>query len=115
MKDDSPKLRRIPRNYRGIAPTGRSLGDLLPKVLQSIDKRLATKPDLICKAWPELVGPKIAPMTQAVRFDQGVLHVKVKGSTLLHLLATYEKQRLIAQLQKRFPQSRVKNITFRIG
>lgn len=115
MTDDRPSLRRTPKFYRGKEPTGRTLEQLLPRVMQGLEKTHQLRPDLVCKGWADVVGPKIAPMTKAVSFINGTLHVKVKGSTLLHLLVTYEKARLVTEMQKRFPDAKLENITFRIG
>ena len=111
MKDEA----RIPKFYNGIKPTGRSLNQLLPKVLQGISDKQALRPDLIVKAWKSIVGDKIAAMSRAVKFEEGTLLVKVQSSTLLNLLQQYEKQRLIGEFKKRFPSAGVRNIIFRIG
>ena len=111
MKDNA----RIPKNYKGIQPTGRSLSSLLPKVLEGINQTHALRPDLVLAAWPELVGEKIAKLSKAVKFEGGCLLVKVKSSTLLNILQQYEKKRLIGALKKQFPDAGIKNIIFRIG
>ncbi len=111
MKDEA----RIPKFYNGIKPTGRSLNQLIPKVLQGIQDKQALRPDLIVKAWGSIVGDKIAAMSRAIKFDEGTLFVNVQSSTLLGILQQYEKKRLIGELRKRFPSAGVKNIIFRIG
>ena len=111
MKDEA----RIPKFYNGIKPTGRSLNQLMPKVLQGIQEKQALRPDLIVKAWEDIVGEKIAAMSRAVKFDEGTLFVKVQSSSLLGILQQYEKKRLIGELKKRFPSAGVRNIIFRIG
>ena len=93
----------------------KSLATLLPKMLNEISKAQEMRPDLIVAAWPEIVGPKLAPMTEAVVFDQGALQVKVKNATLHSLLAGYEKYRLLKKLQDKFPKVEIRNIIFRLG
>ena len=95
-------------------PTGRSLKQLLPKMLEEIATVQKMRPDLILTAWPEIIGPKFAPMTEAVSFVQGVLSVKVKNATL-HSLLAQEKFRLVKRLQEKFPRIEIRNIIFRIG
>ncbi len=109
------KLRRIPRYYEGKMPTGRTIKNLLPYILQQVGETYKDRPDLVVNAWPEIVGEKIAPMTKAVSFSNQVLHVKVKNSTLLSLLVTYEKQRLLNLLKEKFPAVEIREIVFRIG
>jgi hypothetical protein len=91
------------------------LSALLPKVLEEISKVQEMRPDLVVAAWPEIVGPKLAPMTEAVSFEKGALQVKVKSSTLHSLLASYEKHRLLKKLQDKFPKIEIRNIIFRLG
>lgn len=106
---------RTPRNYDGIKPTGKLLGDLLPKVFSDIGDTYNKRGDLILAAWPEIIGEKLAPMTAAVAFEGGVLTVKVKNSTLYSLLSTHEKGRLLKALKEKFPKSTIRNIVFRMG
>ena len=115
MNDSSGSVRRIPKFYNGKQPTGRSLKELLPQVLRGISRVHAQRPDLIVAGWVDVVGPKIAGMTTAVKFTGGTLLVKVQSSTLLNVLEQYEKTRLISELKRRFPKAGLKNIIFRIG
>jgi hypothetical protein len=96
-------------------PTGKMLCDLLPKFLEKITKAHEERGDLIMAAWPEIIGAKLAPMTQALSFDKGVLTVKVKNSTLHSLLSQHEKNRLLQNLKQRFPKAEIRSIIFRIG
>jgi hypothetical protein len=99
----------------GSELTNKHLKDLLPKVLGNIGALHKNRPDLILAAWPQIIGEKLASMTKAVSFDQGVLFVKVSNSTLYSLLAQHERGRLIKCLREKFPSVDIKNIHFRIG
>jgi hypothetical protein len=109
------KLRRTPRGYDDIEPTGKSLANLLPEWLTKASNRFQDRPDLVLLLWTEVIGEKLAPMTQAVSFVDGVLTVKVKNSSLYSLLVQHEKIKLQSQLQKKVPSIRIKNILFRLG
>jgi len=106
---------RTPRNYDGVGQTSHRVTDLLPRVMHKIGAVYKERPDLIFAAWPELLGEKIAPMTQPVSFEEGVLIVKVKNSTLFSLLQNKEKPRLLKSLRQKFPRTVIKTILFRIG
>ncbi len=106
---------RTPKNYRGTALTTRRMSELLPDVLRQINQVYRHRPDLILASWPEIIGSKLAAMTQAVAFKEGILHIKVRNSTLHSLLSQYDKQRLLAKLREKFPDSMIKGISFRIG
>ncbi|MDX8430540.1 MAG: DUF721 domain-containing protein [Candidatus Algichlamydia australiensis] len=108
-------IRRIPRNYSGKKPTGRSLSELLPKTLKRIEKSLDSSPDYILEAWPKIIGEKLAPMTRAISFHEGTLTVTVRSSTLLSLLVQHERAKLLKLLRDQFPNHNIQRIFFRIG
>ena len=102
-------------NYDGTQVTSRSLGDLIPLVLGNITDVYEQRPDLILAAWPDIVGPGFASMSEAVSFVNGVITVKVKNSTLLSLLNQNDKPQLLANIRKKFPNVTIQNIIFRMG
>lgn len=106
---------RTPRNYDGIQPTGKPIQELLPGLLKQMGEVYKDRPDLILAAWPEIIGERFAPMTQAVSFDSGILTVKVKNSTLHSLLSQNEKPGLLKILRDRFPSVVIRNLLFRMG
>lgn len=106
---------RHPKNYDGNKLTSRHLRDLMPEVLVKITESFSDRPDLILAAWPDLIGPHFAPMTQAISFAEGILVVKIKNSSLYGLLSTREKGRLIQTLKTKFPKVFIKTILFKIG
>jgi hypothetical protein len=104
------------RRFKGESPslTSSHLRDLLPAFLSSLGEKYHDRPALICESWPQIVGDKIAKMTRAWKFDEGILHVTVQNSTLLSLLSQYDKPRLIAKLRGHFPQVEIKTVVFRL-
>jgi hypothetical protein len=106
---------RTPKNYDGTETTTHKVSDLLPAVLSQIGEIYQQRPDLILASWPEIIGPKLASMTQAVSFSDGVLVVKVKNSTLYSLLSQNDKPRILNILRQKFPSVQIKTILFRIG
>lgn len=103
------------RYYDGTGLTSSQLHDLLPTVLSGIGASYGERGDLVMAAWPELVGPELARMTEAVSFWEGVLHVRVHNSTLFALLARRERPRLLKGLRAKFPRTEIRNIAFRMG
>lgn len=106
---------RTPKNYDHTGLTTHHIRDVLPAVLATINDVHQQRPDLILAAWPTLIGPKLAPMTQAVSFIDGFLLVKVQNSTLHSLLNQNEKGRILSRLRQKFPNTLIKTITFKIG
>lgn len=107
--------KRTPRNYDGSEITTHRLHDLMPGVLSRISTTFADRPDLILAAWPDVIGERLAPMTKAVSFIDGVLTVTVKNSTLYSLLSKNDKPKLVQALKMKFPKISIKTILFRIG
>lgn len=113
--DVKKKTQRTPRNYDGIETTTHSINDLLSGVISRLNLRQQQRPDLILAAWPEIIGPKFAAVTQAVSFDSHVLVVRVKSSTLYSILSQHEKPRLLEMLRQRFPRTTINTIIFRMS
>jgi len=93
----------------------KQLKDLLPNMLESLAKIQSLRPDLVLEAWPEVIGEKLAHMTEAASFIEGVLQIKVKNATLYSLLVQHERVKILDRLRKRFPKVEIRNIIFRIG
>jgi hypothetical protein len=91
------------------------VSDVLPKILSKISGGYQERGDLLLAAWPGIIGPAMAQMTEAVSFVDGVLTVKVKNSSLLSLLSRHEKFRIQKALEDRFPRAGIRNIIFRIA
>lgn len=109
------EMARTPRNYDGTKTTGKLIGQVLPEMMRQIGERVQERPEDILNAWPEIIGKQLAPMTQALSYESGVLTVKVKSSTLYSQLSQYRKPALLRILKEKFPYAAIKNITFRIG
>lgn len=108
-------IRRTPKGYDGTGVTTHKMSDLLPGFLSQIGEAYKDRPDLILASWPEVIGERLAPMTQAMAFVDGVLTVKVKNSSLHALLSQNDKHRILNSLKKKFPKAEIRNIVFRIG
>lgn len=111
----SRKNRRTPRGYDGPGVTTHRFADVLINVLATIGDTYHVRPDLVITAWPEIIGPKLAPMTQVVSFQEGVLTIKVKNSTLYSLLNQHDRHRILSNLRQKFPKVSITNLVFRLG
>jgi hypothetical protein len=95
--------------------TSRLAAEILPGLLNEIEKKKADNPNAIIACWKEIISPELLPMTKAVSFKEGALFVKVKSSTLYSLLCQYEKKKLLKKMQKKFSKEIVRNIIFKLG
>ena len=107
-----PIKSRTPRNYQGTENPGKKIQDLLPDLIGQIGRKVEDPRTEVFQAWFELVGEKMAPLTQPLTLAEGVLTVKVKSSTLYSLLCQHEKPRLLKRLQEKFS---IRDLVFRIG
>ena len=89
--------------------------DVAPSVLRGVCASLEERPDRVLAVWDEIVGISVAKMTHAHNFQDGVLHVKVKNSTLYSLLSRRDRGRILVALRRRLPKVTIKDIAFRIG
>ena len=105
---------RTPKNYQGIKNPQKQIKDILENVFMKIDERYHNRFQSIVNEWKYIVGKQIAEMTVPFSFENGILLVKVKSSTLLSIL-NQEKDRLLQHLQKKFPKNGFRRIIFRIG
>jgi len=109
------RYRRTPKNYDGTGVTTRRLEEVLPLVLSEVDEAFSERPDLIISAWRDIIGPKLAVMTQVDSYCEGILYVKVKNSTLHSLLSQHDRPKLLLKLKQKFPKHNIRNIIFRMG
>ncbi|MEX2308167.1 MAG: DUF721 domain-containing protein [Pirellulales bacterium] len=65
-------------------------------------------------AWQSIVGPSLGKYTQTGRLRRGQLEITVSNSTVIQEL-TFQKQRLLADLQAQVPDARIRDLRFRIG
>ncbi|NGX34461.1 MAG: hypothetical protein K1060chlam1_00814 [Candidatus Anoxychlamydiales bacterium] len=100
---------------RRCSSTNKLLKNFLPSILNDIESKYLKNPNFIINHWPKLVGKKLAPMTKAISFENKILYVVVKSSTLLSILKTQEKKRLLTLMQDKFSKDTIRNIIFKIG
>ncbi len=107
--------RRTPKYYDGPRVTTHHLDALAAAVLRDVAACLQERPDLVLAAWPGVIGPSVASMTEAVSFTAGVLLVRVKNSTLFSLLSQREKPKILLTLRRKLPKTTIYDIVFRMS
>ncbi|MBI5272577.1 MAG: DUF721 domain-containing protein [Chlamydiia bacterium] len=103
---------RTPRAYNGVNSPSKKMAQVLPEILAEIDRRIVDPKEAVFNAWREILGEKMSPLMEPLTFIDGVLTIKVKGSTLYSLLCQHEKPRLLRQLREKF---QIRDLVFRIG
>ncbi len=110
----SKRYQRTPRNFDGTKATSHPIAEIMSHMLVEIDEKTKNRVQNIEVHWKEVIGEKIAPMTEVLSLDRGVLIVGVKSSTLYSLLCQHERPRLLAELQKRTSCEKIRDLKFRI-
>lgn len=64
--------------------------------------------------WSRVVEPEFLPWTRPQRIVKGVLQVAVKSAAMLSQLNNFHRPQLIARLQQQSPQSKIREIRFRL-
>ncbi len=64
--------------------------------------------------WAQVVGDQLARHSRVVRVSRGVLEVVVSSSALLQELS-FRRAEILALLQKRWPQTGLRDVRFRLG
>jgi len=105
---------RRPGGYQEPAP----LGDTVPAILRGLRQsagRARGPLQQVRDAWPEIVGEGIAVRTRIVAVDQGRIRVEVASAALKHDLATFRRPEILERLKERFPELRLRGLSFRVG
>ena len=85
----------------------------LAQALKQLIKDLGIESEILhnqaVQLWPEVVGKKIAKISQAVRIDGNILFVKVKNDSWRNELVFYKKD-IIERLNKRIGKKVVEDL-----
>lgn len=65
-------------------------------------------------AWHQAVGETIAKYTRVGRVRRGMLEVTAANSMIIQEL-TFEKQKILTQLQTAQPDAKIRDLRFRVG
>lgn len=116
MINGKKKYSRTPYAYNGSKLTSHALQDILPHIVERLNRTAMQKPQKVIEAWQEMVDPRFASMTRAVRFENRVLYVLVKNSTVLSLLSVpQDKERIVALLRQKFQGVQIDYIQYKLG
>lgn len=115
---NAPLRERVLAEWRGLpqreARPDRLLpvGDLLPKVMQSLGLKERLTEAQILGAWREIVGDFLSTHSSPTRVKHGVLYVQVIQSTIRFELERVWKPQIVQKLKKRFGSKIVRDVRF---
>jgi predicted nucleic acid-binding Zn ribbon protein len=112
LVDDINRRRSEPGNFA----RGRSkrIGDVVSQLLARRGYAQETTSADVATAWREAVGAAAATYTRIGAIRRGTLEVVVANSAISQEL-TFRKTQLVAELARRLPEHKIKNLRFRTG
>ncbi|NNJ26830.1 DUF721 domain-containing protein [Alienimonas chondri] len=96
----------------GTPPT---LGAALAELIRIKGVASTGESTQLAKDWRAAAGDRIADRTRVVGVRHGMLHVGVQNSALLGELASFHKDRLLGEMQRRLPESRLRGLKFKLN
>jgi len=108
MADDDthPGMTKLSRGVHGPRP----IGALVPVVARTAFGRVAPGVARLSEAWPGIVGPTLAAVTEPRRLIQGTLTVGCSGPVAMEL--QYLSDELLGRVNQYLGSSAVRNLRF---
>jgi predicted nucleic acid-binding Zn ribbon protein len=91
------------------------LGDILGRLFTARGWGRRQERLRVEEAWAEAVGPAAAGQTRVGALRRGVLEVVVGNSVLMQEIAHFQKRRLLEEVRRRLPGTRIHDLRFRAG
>lgn len=91
--------------------TPKHIGESMRMLVRDLGIEAQIEKMRLLESWPELVGEKVAAVTQADRVDDGILYVKVSSMTWRTELL-FQKPMILKKIGDRFGQNAIREIRF---
>ena len=91
----------------------RSIADVVPQVLERIERKSGGKLPLIAAKWAEIVGEEVARHTVPVSMSNKRLTVEVDDGVWMAELSRFHRKRTIEAVNNSFDKRVIKDISFR--
>jgi len=91
------------------------LRDILPGLLKQVRGSGKGPVESVRSVWSEIVGPATAQRTRIAAVENGRIRVEVASAALKHDLATFRRAEVLAELRKRLPDLRIREVSYRVG
>lgn len=94
---------------------GRSVGDVLPRVLQGLHLERKQAESQILEIWTRSLDPVITAHAQPTGLVKGTLFISVDSNVWLDELNRYRRREILERLQHVLGRQVVHKISFRLG
>ena len=106
--------RRDREQRRHYARRPKKLGDVLAQLITARGYGRIQADAELAAAWQAAAGETIARYTCPGRVRRGVFEITVSNSIIIQEL-TFQKQQILAELQSQLPDTRIRDLRFRVG
>jgi predicted nucleic acid-binding Zn ribbon protein len=114
VNTDDFAARRDREQRRHYARRPKKIADVLARLITARGYgRIQADADFAA-AWQAAVGEQLAQFTRPGRLSRGQLAIIVTNSTVVQELS-FQKQRILADMQARIPDAHIRDLRFRIG
>ncbi|MEC9097440.1 MAG: DUF721 domain-containing protein [Planctomycetota bacterium] len=100
------------RKRQRFTPLTPRIDNILSRLLTKTGYARVKSANVLDEAWGEVAGP-LASVTKVGNIRRGVLDVICKNSAVMQEL-TFQKQRVIQQLNQRLDEQKIKNVKLRV-
>ncbi|HYO24100.1 MAG TPA: DUF721 domain-containing protein [Lacipirellulaceae bacterium] len=100
------------RRFHGHQP--KRMADVLAQLVQKKAYAQVRAAQSHHEAWQAAAGPRFAPVTEPGRIHRGALEVTAANSLVMQELS-FEKDRLLAEIQQALPDAKIKQLRFKVG
>lgn len=125
MNHRKPTARQIMRHrlvaaWRGVADgplmdlPALTVAELAPKIVAQCGLANRVKLEDILAAWEEIVGAFLCKLSRPDAIERGILTVRLMQPTAHHALSL-EKTKILARLQAKLPDAKIRDIRLRHG
>lgn len=94
---------------------GRTLGDLLPGVMQGLRLEKKQAESRIVHVWTQAMDPVVTAHAQPTGLHKGTLFISVDSNVWLDELNRYRRREILERMQMALGREVVQKISFRLG
>ena len=89
------------------------IADILPRILEKIERKSGGKLPVIVVEWVEIVGEEVARHTEPVSMNNKRLIVEVDDSVWMAELSRFHRKRMVEAVNNKFGKEIIRDIIFR--
>jgi predicted nucleic acid-binding Zn ribbon protein len=106
--------RRQREERRSYARRPKKIADVVAQLLTKRGYGRIEANEELANVWAAAAGEPLAAYSRPGKIRRGILEVSVTNSTIMQEF-TFQKQRILAELRRKMPDARIRDLRFRVG